>query len=270
MMNLDSLYEKDFNYNHMYYNNDSPEFWAKNNYITLVKDEATYLLNSQGYRCDEFNLDSELPVLFMGCSNTFGLGIQLETSWAYRILSHIRTKTNKTIPYWNISRNGSSVDLQYYNLEQHIQTIKPKFIFFLIPSLYRRLVFLNNRAIPIQVGENRPNEHNLPMAVKMANGLFVNEGFANAECHKYFMLINKLCEKYNTTLFYQFGDVFRNEPNYPVLKEQFKAYTMFNELNTLWADGDACVDHARDKMHRGPISHSIFANGIWEEVKDYF
>ena len=269
-MNLDSLYEKDFNYNHRYYRNDSPELWTNNGYTTKVGDEATYLLNSQGYRCDEFNQHSELPVLFMGCSNTFGLGLQLETSWAYNILTYIRNKTNKTIPYWNISRNGSSVDLQYFNLEQHIKTIRPKFIFFLIPSLYRRLMFLNKNAFQIQVGENRPYENLLPLELRMARGLLANPGFAYAECHKYFMLINKLCEQYNTTLFYQFVDVFRDETEYPILKEQFKAYTMFNELNTLWAHGDVCVDHARDLAHRGPISHSIFAKGIWKEVEQHF
>jgi hypothetical protein len=271
MLDPDKNYKDDFNYSHKYFNNDHPKVWADNTNPTSVGDNVYYKLNSLGYRCDEFNLESELPVVFMGCSHTFGLGLPVEDTWAYKTLSNIRAKTNKTIPYWNLARNGSSVDLQFWNLQKHIEQLKPKFIFFLIPAIFRRLPVFNYHFHEFRVNENHENLKHFPLAIRNAIGLFVNDSYAMVETHKHFMLIDALCERHGTQLLYQFSDVYEGEDSYTFFRDH-KIYSKFKELNTLWVNtyGDRRLDFARDRIHRGPLSNTAFADALWQEINTYF
>jgi hypothetical protein len=274
MLDLDKDYKSDFNYSHEYFDNDHPNQWVKYTNPTSVVDVG-YKLNSYGYRCDEFDLQSELPIVFMGCSHTFGLGLPLEDTWAYKTISNIRAKTNKTIPYWNLARNGSSIDLQFWNLNKHIEQLKPKFIFFLIPSIYRRLPYFDNKFHEFQVNENQPSELYLPLAVQKAAGLFVNKSYAIFETYKYFMLINALCERHGTQLLFQYSDIYEGENSYTFFRDH-NNYSMFKKLDTHWVDmrtngvNDRRLDYARDRMHRGPLSNKAFADALWQEINTYF
>lgn len=270
MIDPDRDFKVDYDYSHEYFDNDHPDQWVQYTNPTSVVNVG-YKLNSLGYRCDEFNLPSELPIVFMGCSHTFGLGLPLEDTWAYKTISNIRAKTNKTIPYWNLARNGSSIDLQFWNLNKHIKQLKPKFIFFLIPAIYRRILWFNNHLHDFQVRENHASESNLPMEIQKATGLFVNESHAIFESHKYFMLINALCERHGTQLLFQYSDIYEGEESYTLFRDQCN-YSMFKKLDTHWVDmcNDRRLDYARDRMHRGPISNAAFADALWQEINTYF
>jgi hypothetical protein len=270
MIDPDKDYKSDFNYSHKYFDNDHPDSWVNYTNPTSVVDNH-YKLNSYGYRCDEFNLQSELPIVFMGCSHAFGLGLPLEDTWAYQTISNIRAKTNKTIPYWNLARNGSSIDLQFWNLNKHIEQLKPKFIFFLIPAIYRRLPVFDYRFHEFQVNENQASETHLPLAVQKAAGLFVNESFAILETHKYFMLINALCERHGTQLLFQYSDIYEGDIPYVFFRDRGN-YSMFKKLDTHFVDmhKDRRLDYARDRMHRGPKSNAAFSDALWQEINTYF
>jgi len=271
MFDPDKIFQVDFNYSHEYFDNDHPNQWVNYTNPTNVVDNVYYKLNSYGYRCDEFNLQSELPIVFMGCSHTFGLGLSLEDTWAYKTISNIRAKTNKTIPYWNLARNGSSIDLQFWNLNKHIEQLKPKFIFFLIPAIYRRLVMFNNHFFEFQVKESHPEETLFPIPVQKASGLFVDDNYAITEAHKYFMLIDALCQRHGTQLLFQYSDIYEGEKPYTFFKNHGN-YSMFKKLDTHFVDmsNDRRLDYARDRMHRGPISNKAFADALWQEINIYF
>lgn len=102
--------------------------------------DFTYNFNRAGFRSDEFDLPSELPIIFIGCSNTEGIGLPIEMTWSYRLLEKIRAETGKTIPYWNLSISGASTDtLASQMLYAHrVLKIRPKFVFGWIPPLYCR------------------------------------------------------------------------------------------------------------------------------------
>lgn len=274
MIDPDKDYKIDFNYNHEYFDNDNPDQWGQYTNPTSVVNVG-YKLNSLGYRCDEFNLESELPVVFMGCSHTFGLGLPLEDTWTYQTISNIRAKTNKTIPYWNLARNGSSIDLQFWNLHKHIEQLKPKFIFFLVPAIYRRILFFKNRLHDFQVKENHSLESSLPIEIQRAMGLFVDDSYAISESHKYLMLIDALCERHGTELLFQYSDIYEGEDSYTFFRDHGN-YKKLKKLDTHWVDmrtngvNDRRLDYARDRMHRGPISNAAFADALWQEINTYF
>src|SRR5262249_33478521 len=68
-----------------------------------------YQYNTDGFRCDELNLDSSYPVIYFGCSITEGIGINLHESWTSILHSQITCKIG-SIPYWNIGMAGAGID----------------------------------------------------------------------------------------------------------------------------------------------------------------
>lgn len=78
--------------------------------------DIEYKFNSHGFRCDEFDLPSELPIVFLGCSFTEGIGVRQNETWSHLLLEKIKQKTNKNIPYWNLSLASTGIDTQARNL----------------------------------------------------------------------------------------------------------------------------------------------------------
>ena len=100
--------------------------------------DFTYSFNEYGFRCDSFNLNSDISIVFAGCSNTEGVGLPLEEVWAYKLLEKIRKHTNKTIPYWNIGFGGAGLDTIAANLYEFNKLHKIDYIFLYLPGTDRR------------------------------------------------------------------------------------------------------------------------------------
>ena len=110
---------------------DDPTFWRPTDDPIILSERAktyTYKFNSHSFRCDEFIEQSDLPILFLGCSNTFGIGLELENTWPYVLLNEIKNYTGKKIPLWNLAIPGSSIDEQALVLEYYVDQLKPKII----------------------------------------------------------------------------------------------------------------------------------------------
>src|ERR1700756_242977 len=98
---------------------DTAENYVKKNKFgpnLYQPDTFKYKFNSHGFRCDEFNLTSELPVVFLGCSSTEGIGLPLGHTWAYQLHQKIVGKTDLKIPYWNLALGGTGIDTQAHLL----------------------------------------------------------------------------------------------------------------------------------------------------------
>ena len=89
---------------------DSEENYKATNSAGLneySKTDIKYIFNEDGFRCDSFNQSSPLPILFMGCSITEGIGLHLKDVWSSLILEKIKAKTGLSIPYWSIALGGT-------------------------------------------------------------------------------------------------------------------------------------------------------------------
>lgn len=105
-------------------------------------DDISYVMNSHGRRCDDFDLPSELPIVFMGCSFTEGIGLPLEEVWAYHIHKKIVEVTGKNIPFWSLAKGGTSIDYAARTLYEYGPKLKPKYIFYLMSGVSRREYWL--------------------------------------------------------------------------------------------------------------------------------
>ncbi len=99
-------------------------------------------MNNYGFRSDDFNsIDANDNVLYGGCSNTFGLGLPVELTWAYVL----NQKFNKD-KFFSVAVNSASSSIVIHNTIHYIRTIgKPKAIILLLPDLKRIVAKINHR-----------------------------------------------------------------------------------------------------------------------------
>lgn len=110
----------------LYADNDLPKFDPIPNYQT----------NSYGYRCAEFRPlpDGGKNVVVLGCSHTFGEGLQEEQTWIHRVSK----KSNKILRWWNLARPGASADQMIRILYGTEKLLFPKLIVACWPAWSRR------------------------------------------------------------------------------------------------------------------------------------
>jgi hypothetical protein len=246
-----------------WYQSDSEENYKSENKYgpNLYKPGSfDYTFNSNGFRCDEFNLTSQIPILFLGCSFTEGEGLPIDKCWAYLILEHIRKATNKTIPYWNLAMSAASIDMNAAVLASFIDQLKPKYIFYLRPPWMRRTVFVEQFHIQNwlpnwPVGFNRRQGWQIP---EYFNKTLVHEPFAIQQADRSLTIIDLLAERYKTKVFHFSWQLDVSENTIQPSIERLKN---FHQMKGPWLSS---VDMARDSHHPGPATHRIVANRLWE------
>jgi hypothetical protein len=225
-----------------------------------------YRYNEHGFRCDSFDIKSEFPILFLGCSMTSGDGLPLEDTWAYKIYQKIQIKKNINIPFWSLAVSGSSIDLQSLYLLSAIDIIKPKFIFFLLPPITRRYFYLNTKGVmynPVTKYMFSPdiltdNEHHI---IQKAQGLLTDDDYTVFESLKSLMTIDSICERYQTKILYSHWEsISLSHTNFFNEVNTFKNFTQLSRTFNK-------IDLARDGSHFGPKSHDEFVNYIWPQIE---
>jgi len=216
-----------------------------------------YQFNSYGFRCDEFNLPSPLPILFLGCSFTEGTGVPKEATWAYRILEKIRAKTGKDIPYWNFAVGAAGIDTQASFLSEHGDTIRPRHIIFMRPPWTRRQIVKPSGEIVDWMPGHHGHESFEPLLIDEQNALF--------QADRSLCILDLLAEKYNAYIHYCSWSLKVEDSKIDPL---INKYRRFRKINFKFPDK---VDNGRDNMHPGPQTHKIVADQMWEhDLKHYF
>lgn len=105
----------------------------------IKKDKmVVYEYNSLGFRSEEFTRDhSGDHILFAGCSETEGVGGNLDSVWSYMVYSEL-SKNNEVSGFFNLARYGWGYDIIISNIMAYINHYgKPDQIFILFPNLGR-------------------------------------------------------------------------------------------------------------------------------------
>ena len=101
----------------------------KRHLMEKVPKDVVYRTNEHGFRCDSFNKKS--VILFNGCSHTFGIGINVEDTYASLLAR------SQNVPYHNISLSASDVSLAVSRSIYWLLKLRPKIHFFQCPSSSR-------------------------------------------------------------------------------------------------------------------------------------
>ena len=195
----------------------------KNNFEQLnrygwVDRHIEYKFNSHGFRCEEFgNSDN---AVFLGCSNTAGIGIPIETTWPYLVSQELN------LTCYNLGVGGGSNDLAFRISLHYLKILKPKILFLLSPDSARIEILNTNNVISI-VPNHREHEFGNYYKLYLSNddNLSINQ-------QKNILAIKSLCNTYNIK-FVCIDDPFAIENN--------------------------SIDLSRDLMHKGPATNSKLA-----------
>lgn len=191
-------------------------------------DSITYKFNSEGFRSDEFEGEG---AVFLGCSFTFGVGMDWERTWAYRVAKQLGLKC------WNLGLGGSSNDTAFRLASYWIPLLKPKYVFYLQPEYTRFELFVDG-----QLNLFLPNTIPMPdQCQSFAELWMANDPNPMLNRMKNLFAIRHICEQNNIPLY--------NTET----AERFKEIFVY--------------DFARDCVHFGPKWNEATANYFLEIMK---
>tara|TARA_X000000368_G_C23051598_1_gene721675 strand:+ start:292 stop:1158 length:867 start_codon:yes stop_codon:yes gene_type:complete len=104
------------------------EGWTENN--------VSYKVNNWGFRHHEDFCEDRNGLLAIGCSNTFGIGVNYEQTWPYYVAKELGLNPI------NLGQPGGSIQACYRVAREWVPIIKPKVVMWLIPDPARRELFI--------------------------------------------------------------------------------------------------------------------------------
>jgi hypothetical protein len=220
-----------------------------------LQDNPGYAVNSYGYRCPEWRPmpDGGKNVIVLGCSHTFGEGLDEGEVWVDRVAA----KTDpKALRWWNLGQPGASGEKIVRILYATEKVLFPKIIIICWPlwSRRERLDATPNSLMsydPLLKTETEHTDRN-----NFLKNIFFSEKFAG---------------KNNAKLFHCFAqDVY-----------ELNSATVYKDtsLKLCWPEWDrhhlpdAKREHittpslARDGVHYGVEHHRVFAEKIYSRFK---
>jgi len=108
-----------------------------------TRDNVSYTFNKEGFRADEFTYEPNDSVLFLGCSHTVGLGVDLESSWTYKVASSLGLR------HYNLGVGGGGPDMCFRLAHHWIPRLRPKYVMMLTPMAGRMEIVVENAIIQL-------------------------------------------------------------------------------------------------------------------------
>lgn len=125
---------------------DSEENYALRGNKEFSVDSVGYEFNSLGYRGADFDrAPGERAVLFVGDSNTFGLGMPWESLWTSRVVEHLERRWDVPVRQYNLGWGGTGPDYTAMTVHQSVGVLKPDAVFVLWSYVGRMTWFADTR-----------------------------------------------------------------------------------------------------------------------------
>lgn len=219
-----------------------------------IKD--LYKINSSGLRCDELTTEHNgKHIVFAGCSITFGEGIPLEHTWAYKTYAKISEKEN-TSGYYNIAQSGSSSNWIIIQALKYIRDYGvPDVLFINFPEATRELGYMENKELIQSLTINLYSI--LVSQVKSAGGKVysfswdprVNHGYKGVE------------QALDVDARFQMTDFFRYNEIAEKHQHMFGFVSDYKETGTFI---DGFTMFAMDDGHPGMAEHDFYAKFAYD------
>ena len=237
------------------------------------KTEIIYQHNPDGFRCDDLNIESSHPLLFMGCSHTEGIGLPIDEIYSYYIYQRYQEHLNIKIPFWSLGKGGTSIDYAARVLYNYYELLKPKHIIYLMSGFYRREYCLDE-----SYSVWFPNPSRLFKAnqnFKDVGKVFSNTFFAAYESYRSLVILNFIAKTIGCKIYlfdlHSYTDKERQFINQTKEFDQI----IYTPLINLVYDKDLLIPDkilnrpikARDCLHYGARWHYVTGNAIWNFFK---
>jgi hypothetical protein len=131
-----------------------------------TKDNISYTFNKDGFRSEEFTYEPNDSVLFLGCSHTVGIGVDLESSWTHKVASSLGLR------HYNLGIGAGSSDTCFRLAHHWIPRLRPKYVMMLTPESGRMELFEDKNIIKFIPSMTQFNHTNHVTA--MIEGFYTN------------------------------------------------------------------------------------------------
>lgn len=236
----------------------------------FTANSFSYKLNNLGFRGDDFNSLTTL-VMFGGCSCTFGIGVPITDTWAFRVKVFIEQSISESIPYHNLGIGGGSITAitrAVYNIMQH--TV-PSVLVLSLPPIYRNELVCDEFPHPIQM---LPNFRGPTSKTIEAYRLLLEDiNFCKYQLNKNLAIIDLLSKIYKFVPIITFWDNFEIsildiEPHlrYMILPIQHPTFLVDEDTAHHLKINQSEINRARDGMHPSVEAHQLYANAMQDYV----
>ena len=229
---------------------------SEKNYVRLGNhynpESFDYTFNGQGFRSDEFN--NEPSLVFIGCSNTEGIGLPLEESWAYQVWDGV----GRPSPFINLGIGGAGYDTMSRVLYLLQDQVKPKVAVVLLPGIWRRELVIEDKfsmwspVTPLDVK-------------KITNQILFDDEWVRYQAMKNLVMMDMIFEKYGTTViwdsWYQHS---KNDIADCLEMDKLKTF-QHRVSNSFSKYVYAGKFTARDKIHPGSNENTEYAKDFLRE-----
>lgn len=200
--------------------------------MNWAKDSINYISNDAGFRMDinMTDITSGECDFYLGCSHTFGIGLNLEDTWCWKMSKH------RNLPCVNLGWPGGGIEAQYRVLKCWANILKPK-------RAYTLGYYSGRRELLSEKGPNTLG-HWLADNRKNLYEMMINKDELLISSLRAFDAMRMVCIENNIEL-------------YSIIDFNYRRRIM--EHNGL----------ARDLMHNSPDWHSRIANfpdSAWERL----
>ena len=208
------------------------------------------------FRCPSWTPlpDGKKNVVILGCSHTWGVGLDAEETWAHKVSQH---NTDK-LRYWNLGQPGYSPEAVVRMLYRTEKTLFPKLIIIMWPEFSRR--------------EWPSNEHREYPVNLMGTDEKLKYQDADTDmniCLKSVVFVEKFAEHAKAKTFHCFASAYTDLRKHDASLNVLDDYTLRN-CWPYWDKFTARDIHtkpslARDGMHYGVEHHERFAQLFLEK-----
>lgn len=208
------------------------KFNSENNWKDV---DISYDFNSYGFRCDEFTSDNN--IVFLGCSNTLGVGLPLENTFAYNVSKSLNLKM------CNLGKGGGALDTCFRLAYYWLNILQPKIVVCQMPE-ETRLELRDTLKEVEEAGDPWKTELLVSYTHKFyrKHWLRFPEQYILHQ-HKNLLAIKSLCQQLNIKL---------------VVLDQ----SIFRDIK------DSERDFARDLAHYGRKTHKQLANIVLGKINE--
>lgn len=211
-------------------------------------------LNDDGYRSDDFLKEHDgLHILFSGCSNTYGDGLEEHEIWAKQLYDRIK-KDTKVSGFFNIGTPGQGITYIIFHIFKYIETYgKPDAIFINFP-VSRRFVSFDKKSdkyVYFNVYEPEDATYELWQTIPLLE-------------YQYLFMLEKYCKSNHIVLTYGTWDKKSHFDMYEDLEYYIDIYDDIKIAE--YAQNhpeDKFTLTARDGVHYGTAFHTVWADSMY-------
>jgi len=228
-----------------------------------INTEINYHFNNNGFRYDGRQGSSDFlseqgGVLYLGCSTTFGVGVNIEDTWSWKL--HHRNEKTKKLRYMNFGLPGHGVETYYRILKSYIGIVKPDMVVVTYPWASSRAEIFN---------PNLGEWINIWMSTKFGHlpVLMTDQQEKDPEKMDYLTRLALWSAEVSMIRYLKHHDAIRwmchENDTKLVWMTMAELATLISALRK---KPDWVVDRARDLMHQGRNSHEMLSIEIEEKV----